>query len=322
MYAKKEVMILLQRNNKLQGACRMEIIVKNRTETEFKLNTFRKDLSVSRIANIHYFEFTQEYHTFRDRHPFRELVYTDSGSIQVSAESYSGLLKENQLIIHKANEVHSLSCPCGIAPNVIIIGFECTCPALDPFSENPCFLTQEQQALLADIIREGRNVFLPPYDVPNLKDMKKRPDFLFGADQMIQLKLETLFISLIRSRQNTNEKVPMGIQNPTMVQIGSYIENHFREEITLRDLCFLFGLNKTTFCAAFKEAYGETAVTHINKRRIKEAKRLMRSGSCNLTQIANESGFSSIHYFSRTFHRYEGKSPSEYIRTVKARLMM
>lgn len=289
---------------------------------EFKLKSFKKSIEVSKIANIHYFEFTREYHTFKDNHPFRELVYVDTGRINVDADNYSGILNGNQLIIHKAGETHSLSCPPNDAPSVIIIGFECTSPELDVFAHAPHSLSAEQQSLLTDIIREGRNVFMPPYDVPNLPNMKKRKNCIFGADQMIKLKMETFFIELIRSRESIQEIRSDGICDSLMLEIGKYIDSHYSEAITLNDLCFLYGLNKTTFCVRFKAAYGDTAVNYINRRRIKEAKRLMREGSRNLTEIAAATGFSSIHYFSRTFKQYEKKSPSEYIKTIKARLMI
>ena len=86
-----------------------------------------------------------------------------------------------------------------LPPDVIIIGFECDCPELDRFSCTPATLPPEQVRALTEVIKEGRTVFLPPYDVPNLKDMKKRTDFPFGADQMIKLRLEIFLIGLIRS---------------------------------------------------------------------------------------------------------------------------
>ena len=98
--------------------------------------------------------------------------------------------------------------------------------------------------------------------------------------------------------------------------------NEANEKITLDDLCFLFGTNKTTICNSFKSAYGETVINYINKLRIKNAKKLMREGNLNLTQLSSQVGFSSIHYFSKVFKSLENKSPSEYIRTVKAKLDM
>jgi YesN/AraC family two-component response regulator len=46
--------------------------------------------------------------------------------------------------------------------------------------------------------------------------------------------------------------------------------------------------------------------------KIKEAKRLIREGQMNFTEISEFLGFSSIHYFSKLFKKPTGKSPSEY----------
>ena len=287
---------------------------------EFKLKRFEKSIEVTRIANIHYFEFTRQYQTFKDNHAFRELVYVDTGSINVEAENFSGTLTENMLIIHKTGEIHSLTCPEDSAPNVIIIGFECKADELDMFSKAPVVLEDEQQKILTEIIKEGRTVFKAPYDVPNLKDMKKRKDYPFGADQMIKLKLEMLLIELVRSRENVENVAETDGFDPKTFEVYSYVKKNFREKITLSELCFIFGTNKTTLCSSFKKAYGDTVIGYINYLKIKEAKKMLREGKYNLTEISAMLGFSSVHYFSRMFKKQQNVSPSEYIRTIKSRL--
>lgn len=289
---------------------------------EFKLKKFDTVIKITRIANIHYFEFTREFHTLKDRHEFRELIYVDSGYIEVNAEDYVGVVKEGEVIVHRENETHSITCPLDDAPNVIIIGFECKSQFLDVFASSPTPLSPELQRLLTDIIKEGRNVFLPPYDVPNVKDMKKRRDYPFGADQMIQLKLEAFFIELMRNKEAETSVSSVSVNDTKMQEVYRYIEENFREKISLDELCFLFGTNKTSLCSGFKDTYGYTVINHINKLKIKEAKRMLREGKYNLTQISSAVGFSSIHYFSRIFKQYENKSPSAYIKSIKSKLMM
>lgn len=289
---------------------------------EFKLKRFEKALEVTKIANIHYFEFIKQYHTFKDRHSFRELLYVDSGFIIAESENFSGIVKENQMLIHKADETHSLTCPENEASNVIIIGFECNSFELDSFSDQPVTLNDDQKKLLTEIIKEGRNVFMPPYDVPNQKDMKKKKEYPFGADQLIKLKLETLFIELIRSKTSGVNEENRDILDDKIHEIRKYLDENFKENMTLSELCFLFGTNKTTLCSKFRSSYGETVISYINKLKIKEAKKLLRKGEYNLTEISAIVGFSSVHYFSRTFKQYENKSPSNYIKTIKSRLML
>ena len=286
----------------------------------YKLKDFEMAVNVTKIANLHYFEFTNEYHTKKDTHEFRELIYVDSGRIYTKAESYSGILETNQLIIHRPREIHSLSCTGDTAPNVIIIGFECSSKELDVFSESPFNLNADQQKILTEIVKEGRTVFMPPYDVPNQKDMQKQKNYPFGSDQMIKIQLETLFIKLIRSKKNTDTLVSQSVTDTKIHEVYDYLGQNFREHIKLDELCFLFSTNKTTLCQSFKKAYGKTIVEHVNSLKIKEAKTLMREGKYNLTEISAMLGFGSIHYFSRLFKEIEHRSPSVYIKTIKAKL--
>ena len=287
---------------------------------DFKLKRFEKQIEVTRMANIHYFEFTRQYQTFKDNHAFRELIYVDTGEVNVQSENFSGTLTANMLIIHKSGEIHSLTCPKDSAPNVIIIGFECKASELDAFSETPVLLKDDQQKILTEIIKEGRTVFKAPYDIPNLKDMKKRKDYPFGADQMIKLKLEMLLIELVRSKLTVNSKQEGESFDPKTYEVYSYVKKNFKEKITLSELCFLFGTNKTTLCNSFKKAYGDTVIGYINYLKIKEAKKMLREGKYNFTEISQMLGFSSVHYFSRLFKKQQGVSPSDYIKTIKSRL--
>ena len=287
---------------------------------EFKLKRFETAVNVSRIANIHYFEFTKEYHTSKDSHAFRELVYVDNGEISVEAENYKGILKEGMMIIHKTGEVHSLCCINNTAPNVIIIGFECEAERLDAFSGNAVNLNSALQKILTEIIKEGRTVFEGPYDIPNLRDMKKKKNYPFGADQMIKLKLETFLIELVRASEVELLNPENEAGDRSLSEICDYLRANFKEKITLSELCFIFGTNKTTLCSMFKKATGDTVIGYINALRIKEAKKLMREGCYNLSEIALMLRFSSLHYFSRLFKKMEGISPSDYIGTIKSRL--
>lgn len=287
---------------------------------EFKLKKFESAVEVTRLANIHYFEFTKQYHTGGDRHSFRELVYVDNGSIYVEAENYSGELMKNQLIIHRDNELHSLYCNSPVPPNVIIIGFECNCFKLDRFAEAPAGLTPDLVRMLTEIVKEGRNVFEPPYDVPNVKDMKKKKDYPFGADQLLKIKFEMFLINLIRNHKENPPSLEALPDSKKMQEIHNYIESNYCKNITFDELCFLFNTNKTTLCNRFRESYGTTVIDYVNRKRIQQAKIKLREGNENITQISIELGFNSVHYFSRLFKKYENLSPSEYMATIKSKL--
>ncbi len=288
---------------------------------EYKLKGFELPLVVSRLANIHYFEFTGKYHTVGDSHNFCELLYIDKGKITVHSENYSGELSDNQLLIHRPNEVHSLTCSTEIAPNVIIIGFECFSEALAPFATTPYTLTTEHKKLLAEIMKEGMNVYAPPYDMPNLLDMQKRDEFPFGADQMIKLKLEAFLITLVRDIQKPVVSIHDKISTDSRLsEIEQYLNEHYTEKILLDNICFLFGTNKTTLCRNFKREYGSTLLDYCNNLKIREAKALLREAKLSVTEISEQLGFNSIHYFCRLFKIKTGQSPKDYAKSIRSRL--
>lgn len=287
----------------------------------YTLKGFINAVTVSRVANVFYYELTNRFQSRKDKHNFRELVYIDNGYINIEADNYTGILTENQLIIHQANECHRLTCPENKSSDIIIIGFECYNTEIDAFSYAPVSLTEYQKRLLAEVIKEGKNTYYPPYNSTNEEDPKKRETFLFGSDQLIKIKLENLFIELIRSAQHQNENEKNDeLTDERMQDVYRYINENYKEKINLSELCFLFATNKTTLCNKFRKVYGETIVSYINKKKIKEAKKLLRGTDLNLTEISSRVGFSSVYYFSRTFKQYEKQSPTSYIKTIKSRL--
>ncbi len=290
---------------------------------EYKLKRFINAISVLRIANIFYYEFTSKFEEPSNSHAYRELVYIDNGFLNIESKNYKGILTQNQLIIHQANEPHRHLCPKDKSSDIIIIGFESNNHELDIFSCSPVVLTEYQKRLLAEVVKEGKNTFLPPYDSSGDKDQKKRKEIPFGSDQLIKIKLENLFIDLVRcDKSNLIKQENLNLTNDRIQEVYNYINENYRAKISLSELCFIFGTNKTSLCNKFHKVYGETIISYINKKKIQEAKKLLRNTDLNLSEISSSVGFSSVYYFSRIFKQYENQSPSNYIKKIKSRLMI
>lgn len=91
-----------------------------------------------------------------------------------------------------------------------------------------------------------------------------------------------------------------------------YIQNHYHEKITsqtLSDLCYM---NESHFCRFFKKNFGKTPLAYINEYRIEKACDMLLSTTASITEIALSSGFEDINYFSRTFKKLKGVSPSQF----------
>ncbi len=288
---------------------------------QFVLKNFKREMLVQRLANIHYFQFTPSLHTADDSHDFCELVYVDSGKISITSERYTGELSEHCMIIHSANEVHSLTSSEDAPPDVIIIGFECTSPKISELASAPLYLTDELQKMLAEIIKEARGVYLPPYDIPNVRDMKKRKKFAFGADQLIKNYLQIFLIKAVRlsddGKRESDATIKSGAVLTQIGEIQKYIDENFKERISLEELCFLFNTNKTTLSKDFKAVFGKTVIDYVNCLRIDYTKKKLSEGEVTLTEIAERLNISSVHYLTTLFKKYEGTTPTAYLASVK-----
>ena len=283
---------------------------------DYKLNTLETAVSVSRIANVHFFEFPRGYEDTRNRHPFYELVFVAGGTVTVDSEDYRGELQKNECIVHRTGVSHRLLCREASETTVVIIGFEANEPLLDAFSYTPTRLEIGETKELSAIVREGRNVFSPPYDVPvyNMKKKKKQP---FGSEQMLKLHLETFLIRLLRhkaTRENREERGDYGFE---VGEIVGYLDRNFLEKITIEELSFLFHTNRSTLCKAFKEETGRTVTAYINEKKTELAKKLLSDSDKTVDALAEEMNFDSAAYFCSFFKRETGLTPLSYRKGVR-----
>ena len=99
-------------------------------------------------------------------------------------------------------------------------------------------------------MKEGMNLFAPPYDIPNTLEMKKRITAPFGTSQMLKLNLEMFLITLVREYGTSSGSHNNSCDN-RLSEICNYIAEHYTERILLDNICFLFGINKTSLCVRF-----------------------------------------------------------------------
>jgi len=92
-----------------------------------------------------------------------------------------------------------------------------------------------------------------------------------------------------------------------------FIHSGFRRPLSIREIAREACLSPNYFCALFKDYTDISVHQYLNAVRIDEARRLIEEGSMNFTQIASETGFPSIHLFSRIFKRQTGMTPTEYL---------
>ena len=96
-----------------------------------------------------------------------------------------------------------------------------------------------------------------------------------------------------------------------------YVKQNFRLKVRNEVVSRLCEMSPFRFSRSFRETYGITFQDYVVRYRILEACRLLKDPNTNITDVAYAIGFNDASYFSRTFRRYVGTSPSDYCSGVK-----
>lgn len=84
------------------------------------------------------------------------------------------------------------------------------------------------------------------------------------------------------------------------------------EEWPVRRLARVSGVSEAHFARSFKEAFGVPPHRYLLTRRIERATALLRDTDLSITDIAFQTGWSSLGTFGRTFRDVTGESPGEF----------
>lgn len=102
------------------------------------------------------------------------------------------------------------------------------------------------------------------------------------------------------------------ISNQTFLAMKEYVEQNFREHITIVELGEKFHINSCYVSRLFKKELGRTLTEFLTECRIANACELLRNSSASINEIAELSGFSDYFYFARVFRKVMNSAPGEY----------
>lgn len=97
----------------------------------------------------------------------------------------------------------------------------------------------------------------------------------------------------------------------TMYRVLHHINQHFQEDISIKELSSLFNMSESSLSHEFRKYSNKSVYEYVLYKRIIKAKELLLT-DLSLTQIALECGFNDYSNFLRVFKRFSNCSPKEY----------
>ncbi|MDR0638536.1 MAG: AraC family transcriptional regulator [Spirochaetaceae bacterium] len=92
-----------------------------------------------------------------------------------------------------------------------------------------------------------------------------------------------------------------------------FIARHYADRLTVKALALAAGLNPAYFGVLFKRVTGFTVNRYIAMTRVRNAKNLLQSGGCRVSEAADACGYCDVFHFYKQFKALTGVTPSQYL---------
>ena len=277
--------------------------------------------NVDAVVNLSYYRLSKDYAFPGESHDCWEFIYIDRGSLIVTAGTQTYFMKSGELAFHCPNEFHAFQ-SLGQS-DVIVVSFHCSSEAMDRLKQKVLLLHRKEKEHLKMLVDESQQVYQHFDNIAPHINMQIREDAPLGGEQLIKNYLEQLLIHICRRDDNvkfSQRAVSARSTAHSMIlaqRIQDYLQEHYAEKLSLQGLSNEMGVSVSQIKRVFREQLGKTMVSCITELRIAQAKRLIREGSLNFSQIAEAVGYESIYYFSALFKKQTGRTLTEYQRSLK-----
>ena len=94
------------------------------------------------------------------------------------------------------------------------------------------------------------------------------------------------------------------------------IDADLAADLSLSTLAKQQNISAGYLSTVFKKETGETLTEYVNRRRVRQAERLLKTTNLQIQTIAQHCGILDVHYFSKIFKKRTGLSPKEYRETI------
>ena len=243
-----------------------------------------------------------------------EILFCLNGSVRIHVEHEHLTLQHNQLIVFDSKEVHSIHSDSNLymflcihvdkkrlsvyCPDLELYHIKCRpVPLDDPKSTQYIHICQ----LAHDLTR---------LNVENESTSAMRSD---GTALLMLADLIRYFsvYSLPGTTAGTSQS------NDTLREIITYVNEHYTEKLSLKEVANQIGFSREYFCRFFKQHMGITFLQYLNEVRISHAGRLLSSTELSVAEVMHQIGFTNQTVFNRMYKELYGMTPRQSRKYVK-----
>lgn len=147
-------------------------------------------------------------------------------------------------------------------------------------------------------------------DKESLNCLQAMYDFMnhpLGADEQAVRKVMELWLRRVKFLSGEHEHP---IKPLPLLKVMRYVQRHYLEPLSLQELSQEAHLSISQLCRQFRKHLQTSPQAYVIYCRLAHARELLLTTSLNVSEIAMESGFYDVYYFSRMYKKHYGYPPS------------
>lgn len=242
-------------------------------------------------------------------HDFIEILYCFRGEYCVLVNGELFELRPGYMLVINSRQIHEVYPAYSVKGEFLAVKFQ---PEMIYAAYNSAI---ELQYALLFLFGEWERVFQPLELETVFMDVALEvKNKNYGYEMALKSDIYKIILWIIRNSNRKIEKLNIYTESSIrrIISAISYIEKHYMENITVRQIADYAYLEYTYFSRMFKQITKKSCTEYINQFRVQKAEVLLISTKRSITEIAEEVGFDNVSYFIKQFRRVKGLSPKQY----------
>ncbi len=240
-------------------------------------------------------------------HDELELLYPLSGKADIVIDGVRHNLAERQLLVVESGQIHSTHSE--ESGYMFLCVHVCRGKLVDYMPQIKSLTIRCLPDLIPDRDLPRYQEICGLLDRMTLLYIRESPSFPLEAEGLVLQVMARLIedFSVPASSEYSYDK----LSADRIHAIIHYVEEHFREPISLSDAAAGLGLTREYFCRFFKKNLGISFLQYLNEIRASHIYYDLLHTDLSILEIAEKNGFTNQKLFNRTFKKIYGRTPSE-----------
>ncbi|MEH7081223.1 helix-turn-helix domain-containing protein [Neobacillus drentensis] len=244
------------------------------------------------------------------RHSFFEVCYVLSGEGLYKDLDEQYPLKKGTLFLSRPNIHHQILSDTGLF--LVFVAFEISHEkSVDDASSMFTQLAKTKRVCVH--VADDSPTALIWRALVDYTSNNRAEDFNFITNMAHTLILSFHSMFSEANQQSRSPEKMFSNSSPThLYQAKLFIRDNLSEPLKLEDVANYLHISSRHLSRLFSNERCESFSTYIRKERVREAARLLEMTNLPIKEIADVTGFGSVHYFTRIFTSVMNVSPAKY----------